>query len=138
MLQFAQLTVPLTGPGGTTPALYAAVVDDKPLSLRRIPRSIVVFTGPTPKAPVVFYEIRSESSYRILRRFIDQHPTWEVTTNWSRTRFRWYRSERLNQGLPTFQFRETRQGWLPVAEPRQSTVTPVSAAETRFIPQHSA
>lgn len=136
MLQFSQLAIPATGTGSTSPAYYPLVAQGRPTSLHEFPRSVVVFTEGTSAAPVVFYEVRSESSYRILRRFIDQHPTWEVSTEWTRGRFHWYLRERLSQALPTFHFRETRQGWVRVTEPRQAQVT-TSQEEALFIPQIS-
>ena len=136
MLQFSQLVVPVTGTGGTSPAYYPLVAQGQPTSLHGFPRSVVVLTEGTSAAPVVFYEVRSEASYRILRRFIDQHPTWEVSTDWPRGRFHWYLRGRLSQALPTFHFRETRQGWVRVTEPRQAQVA-TSQAETLFIPQLS-
>ncbi len=136
MLQFSQLVSPVAGTGGTSSAFYPWVAQGKSTSLHGFPRSVVVFTEGTSAAPVVFYEVRSESSYRILRRFIDQHPTWEVSTEWTRGRFHWYLRERLNQALPIFHFRETRQGWVRVPEPRQAQVA-TSQEETLFIPQIS-
>lgn len=85
--------------------------------MRRFPKFLVVFTGTERHAPVVFYELASETSYRTLVRFIERHPHWDLTTEWSKRRFHLYRVERLKQGLPTPHFRETAHGWTRVSEP---------------------
>ncbi len=86
--------------------------------MRRFPKLLVVFTGRERTAPVVFYQLTTETSYRTLVQFIDRHPKWEVTQGWSKRRFHLYRSERLKQGLDTPYLRETEQAWLRITEPR--------------------
>jgi hypothetical protein len=114
----------------------AFTIEKEMIPMRRIPRLIVVFTGTERTAPVVFYQLATNGSYRSLTEFIEHHPRWEVTTGWNRRRFDRYRSERLKQGLDSPYFRETTQGWLRVNEPSWPLVAAVKE-ERLFAPSLS-
>ncbi len=103
--------------------------------MRQVPKYLVAYTGVGRTSPVVFYEVRNPASYGRLIQFIEQHPNWEVSTEWSKRRFAGFRRERLGQGLPAPAFRETRRGWVRVAA--SAPQVKGSLEELRYVPSAS-
>lgn len=100
-------------------------------------RYVVVFTGSDRMAPTVFYQLINDESYRVLKRFLDRHPAWEVSADWTRARFQGYLRERKQDGLPFLHFRETRKGWMRVNHQGQQHLVSTFKEENLFTPQVS-
>lgn len=88
--------------------------------MNRFPQRVVLYTGWERTAPVVFYELKTSEGYRTLvSHVLGQNPRWEFSTEWSKGRFKRFRRELLERGIPCPHFRETERGtWTQVIDPQ--------------------